>query len=99
VSTEAGIMEWDLREQSGRLKVAADLSDWFEERRIYHRKDGQIVKIKDDLLSATRTGLMMKRCAKQCQVGPNLDAQASMPRFARGTPNHPGGGFDLFTGR
>ena len=98
-STEAGIMEWDLREQSGRLKVAADLSDWFEERRIYHRKDGQIVKIKDDLLSATRTGLMMKRCAKQCQVGPNLDAQASMPRFARGPPNHPGGGFDLFTGR
>jgi phage terminase large subunit-like protein len=96
-STEAGIMEWDLREKSGRLKVAADLSDWFEERRIYHRKDGQIVKIKDDLLSATRIALMMKRHAKQVQLGPNHDVQAGMHRYAKGTPhNQP---FDLFTGR
>jgi hypothetical protein len=42
----------------------AHLSDWLEERRFYHRKDGQIVKIKDDLLSATRVALMMKRYAK-----------------------------------
>ena len=27
------------------------------------------------------------------------DAQATMPRYAKGTPNHPGGSFDLFTGR
>jgi phage terminase large subunit-like protein len=69
VSTEAGIMEWNEREQTGRLKVAAHLSEWLEERRFYHRKDGQIVKIKDDLMSATRIALMMKRFARQVQLG------------------------------
>ena len=58
MSTEAGIMEWDQREQLGTLKVASDLSDWLEERRNYHTKDGQIVKIRDDLMSATRIGLL-----------------------------------------
>jgi phage terminase large subunit-like protein len=98
ISTDAGIMEWDLREKSGRLKVARDLTDWFEERRIYHCKDGKIVKIKDDLLSATRVGLMMKRYAKQVQLGPLPDAQRTNPatHFARGSPNHPEGGYDLF---
>src|SRR5262249_21701741 len=69
VSTEAGIIEWDERERTGRLKVAANCSDWFEERRFYHRKDGKIIKIKDDLMSATRVGLMMKRFAKAVQLG------------------------------
>lgn len=69
VSTEAGIAEWDEREKTGRLKVAAHLSDWLEERRFYHRKDGKIVKIKDDLLSGTRIGLMMKRFARNVTLG------------------------------
>jgi hypothetical protein len=100
MSTEAGIMEWDQREQTGQLKVASDLTDWLEERRNYHTKDGQIVKIRDDLMSATRIGLMMKRFAKAVPLGSAPDAQATDPshRFARGTPNHPDGGFDLFTG-
>jgi hypothetical protein len=50
-------------------------------------------------MSATRIGLVMKRFARQVQTGPNLDAQGTMPRCAKGTPNHPGGSFDLFTGR
>ena len=69
VSTEAGVLEWDEREKTGRLKVAAHLSDWFEERRFYHRKDGKIVKIKDDLMSATRVGLMAKRFARAVPLG------------------------------
>src|SRR5262249_43568918 len=69
VSTEAGIKEWDEREKSGRLKVAAHLADWLEERRFYHRKDGKIVKIKDDLMSATRIALMMKRFARAVPLG------------------------------
>jgi len=101
MSTEAGIMEWDERERTGRLKVAAHLSDWLDERRMYHRKDGLIVKIKDDLLSATRIGLMMKRFSKAVQLGGKLDARRTGPesRYARGTPNHPDGSFDVFTGR
>ena len=51
------------RMKTGRLKVFAQLDEWFEEFRLYHRKDGLIVKERDDLLSATRIGLMMLRHA------------------------------------
>jgi hypothetical protein len=52
------------RMQTGRLKVFSNLDDWFQEFRLYHRKDGKVVKQMDDLLSATRYALMMKRKAK-----------------------------------
>jgi len=61
VSVEAGLMEMLDRMQSGRLRVFDTLNDWFEEFRLYHRKDGDIVKLKDDLMSATRYGVMMIR--------------------------------------
>jgi len=61
---EAGVMEMLDRMQTGRLKVFAHLADWFEEFNLYHRKDGLIVKENDDLLSATRYGVMMRREAK-----------------------------------
>lgn len=69
ISTEAGILEMDERERSGRLKVAAHLSDYLEERRFYHRKDGKIVKVKDDLMSACRIAIMMKRYARAVSLG------------------------------
>jgi hypothetical protein len=60
---EAGVaLMLDLM-QTGRFKVFKHLADWFEEFRLYHRKDGKIVKEGDDLLSATRYALMMKRAA------------------------------------
>lgn len=100
VSTEAGIMEWDERERTGRLKVASHLSDWLEERRLYHRKDGLIVKLRDDLMSATRIGLMMKRHARQVQLGGRSADHRGEPNysFARGSPAHPGGDIDAFSG-
>ena len=60
---EAGVFEMLDRMQTGRLKVCRHLNDWFEEFRLYHRKDGIIVKQNDDLLSATRYALMMRRFA------------------------------------
>ncbi len=39
----------------------AQVSEWFEEFRLYHRKDGKVVKLNDDLLSATRYAVMMLR--------------------------------------
>jgi hypothetical protein len=60
---EAGIMSILQRMQTGRLKVFDSLNDWFEEFRLYHRKDGKIVKERDDLMSATRYGEMMLRFA------------------------------------
>lgn len=61
---EAGIQEMLDRMLSGRLKVFENLEDWFSEFRLYHRKDGQIVKLNDDRISATRYAIMMKRYAK-----------------------------------
>lgn len=62
-SFEAGIEDMRVRMETGKFKVAKHLKDWWEEFRQYHRKDGQVVKLKDDLLSATRYGLMMRRYA------------------------------------
>lgn len=62
-SVEAGIQEMLAYMQTGRLKVFKHLNDWFEEFRMYHRKDGKLVKERDDLMAATRYALMMKRHA------------------------------------
>lgn len=61
VSVEAGLMEMLDRMNTGRFKVFSTLAPWFEEFRLYHRKDGQVVKLRDDVLSATRYGVMMLR--------------------------------------
>jgi hypothetical protein len=64
MSLEVTIGEMLERMQTGRFKVFSHLSDWWEEFRLYHRKDGRIVDINDDLMSATRYGLMMIRYAE-----------------------------------
>jgi hypothetical protein len=60
---EAGICEMLERMQTGRWKVFAHLEDWFAEFRLYHRKEGLIVKANDDRISAARYALMMRRFA------------------------------------
>lgn len=60
---EAGLMILLERMQTGRLKVFAHLNEWFSEFRLYHRKDGKVVKEFDDLMAATRYGLMSLRFA------------------------------------
>lgn len=63
-SVEPGLMEMLDRMQTGRLKVFSHLEAWFMEFRIYHRKEGKLVKLDDDAISATRYAIMMKRYAK-----------------------------------
>lgn len=63
-SVEAGVTDMLDRMLTGRLKIASHLEDVFEELRLYHRKDGKIVKERDDLISAIRYGIMMLRFAK-----------------------------------
>lgn len=60
---EAGLMEMLDAMQMGLFKVASHLHEWFDEFRLYHRKNGQVVKEYDDLLSATRYAWMMRRYA------------------------------------
>lgn len=75
-STEAAILRLEERMSTGKFKVAAHLTEWFEEYRMYHRKDGQIVKLRDDLMSATQKLIMMLRFAKPVPLG----AQAKKKR-------------------
>lgn len=78
---EAGIQAMLDRMQTGRFKVFSHLADWWEEFRLYHRKDGLIVKIGDDLMSATRIGCMMLRHAKvqEKKKRPHIEAFRADP--------------------
>jgi len=70
---EAGIqLMLDLM-KTGRFKVAEHLQDWFDEFRLYHRKDGKIVKEYDDLMAATRYALMMIRFAETAPKPTNME--------------------------
>lgn len=61
---EAGLMEMLDRMLTGRWKVFRTCGSWLEERRLYHRVDGKVVKERDDAISASRYALMMLRFAK-----------------------------------
>jgi hypothetical protein len=69
------------RMQTGKFKVYNTLSDWFEEFRLYHRKDGKVVKLYDDLMAATRYAVMMLREAKTLEPPPPI----VMPRHTGGS--------------
>lgn len=91
VSTETGVTEMHQRMRDGRLKVAAHLRDWFDEFGIYHRDDhGLIVKINDDLMSATRIAVMDRRFAQRAQVGsPIMGTGESRVRVLPGADEGP----------
>jgi len=55
VSVEAGLMLMLDRMRTGKLKVFKEHNDWWEEFRLYHRKDGKVVKEGDDLMSRPDT--------------------------------------------
>jgi hypothetical protein len=61
---EAPLQEMLERMQTGRWKVFNTCAEWLEERRLYHRDDGKIVKECDDAISASRYAYMMLRHAK-----------------------------------
>tara|TARA_Y100000310_G_C20472102_1_gene710576 strand:- start:575 stop:880 length:306 start_codon:yes stop_codon:yes gene_type:complete len=60
-SIEVGIMEMLQKMEDEKFKVFSTLHDWFEEFRMYHRKDGKIIPLRDDLMSATRYAIMSLR--------------------------------------
>jgi hypothetical protein len=60
---EAGVLEMLERMQTGRWKVFSNCGAWFGEFRPYHRSEGRIVKVNDDLISASRYAYMMRRFA------------------------------------
>lgn len=64
-SVEAGLYQMLDLMKTGRFYVFSHLNDWFSEFRMYHRDNGKIVKLMDDLMSATRYAYMMIRYAQQ----------------------------------
>lgn len=77
---EAGLVELYNRAESGKLKVFSHLSEWFEEKLNYHRdENGHIVKVGDDLLSATRYAYMMRRFGKQAALTKSGATPVIMP--------------------
>lgn len=75
---EAGVQEMLERMETGRFKVFSHLADFFEEFRLYHRKDGKIIKEADDILCAVRYAMMMLRFAKTAPK----QATMAIPRFS-----------------
>ncbi len=49
--------------EAGKFKVFNTLPHWFEEYRMYHRKEGKVVALRDDLMSATRYAFQSQRHA------------------------------------
>jgi hypothetical protein len=78
---EAGLMQMLDRMQSGRLKVFRHLSEWFQEFRLYHREAGQVVKINDDLLCATRYALMDLRFATRAAAARDFSRKLEYPDY------------------
>ena len=61
---EVGVMSMLTRMQSGRLKVFSTCQQWLQEFRQYHREDGKIENVDDDLISASRYGCQSLRFAE-----------------------------------
>jgi hypothetical protein len=92
---ENGIDEMDRRFATGRLMVAAHLSEWFDEYQGYHRQNGLVVKIDDDLMSATRQLVMDIRFA---QTPEKFRATARWRRDGNQSGIAKGVDFDVFGG-
>ena len=82
VSVEAGLMGMLSRMQSGQFKVFDHLNDWWDEFRLYHRKDGKVVKEGDDLMSATRYAVMMLRFASTKAAYDNFRRKIVYPKIS-----------------
>lgn len=61
---EPGINAIHERMQQGRFKVFRTCHEWFEEYRMFHREDGKIHNLDDDLMDATRYAAQSLRFAE-----------------------------------
>lgn len=62
---EVGLIAMNDRMKSGRFKVFTTCTEFFEEKSTYHRKDGKLVKLNDDVISGTRYACQSLRFAQR----------------------------------
>ena len=99
-STEAANVELEQRFEKaggpGGIQICEDLDDLFQELRLYHRKDGLLVKEHDDLISALHKALMMKRHARAMPIGHRPRNVLPTARPTRSQPINPWTGAPMF---
>ena len=80
---EPGVVDLFERMLTGRFKVFSSCEAFFEEMRTYHRKDGKIVPVKDDLISANHYAHMELRHAmlEMMPVGRNARTQRGLRQY------------------
>lgn len=69
---EAGVLQMYQRFQTGKIKIFSTCNDIKPEMRTYHRKEGIIVKLNDDVICAVRYAMMMRRYFKTKPTGGRL---------------------------
>lgn len=79
-AVEPGVSAILNRMQTGRLKIFKNQGALLEELRMYHRKDGRIHKVDEDLADALRYGVMGIRHAST-EPGSNLKSQVYNVNF------------------
>lgn len=85
MQVEPGLTELNERARVGKWKVASHLTDVFDELHFYHRKNGLVVREKDDVLSSIRYGMMMRRYARSVPLGRGGNrARGNGPLMAEG---------------
>lgn len=94
-STEVAVAELTDRCETGRFLVIDNPENqaFLAEYRQYHRTEGQLVRVDDDILSALFKTLMMKRSARQVPLGPARPGGGWQPQRQVSTD------FDVFTGQ
>lgn len=99
-STEAGYNEMEQYMRAGRFKVNQKLIEWGQEYTMLHRDEKNvIVRLHDDLMSATRIAWMARRFAKAVPLGSRLgDAATKWKRIQANTPQRiqARNNFDIF---
>lgn len=63
IGIEAGVAFLNAKMEQGLFKVFSTNEEWFQEFRLYHRKNGKIVDKNDDLMAATRYASLSLRFA------------------------------------
>lgn len=99
---EPWVMDLIQRARTGRFKVFRHLTEWMAEKRMYYRKDGQILRQKDDLLSASKYAMMSLRFAVSGNSRQDMQ-QTAIVDYEPAQLWTPGmgsaGGIDSFNGR
>jgi phage terminase large subunit-like protein len=97
-ATQPAIDDLDTRMQTGRFKACADLIEFFEEARQYHREKFKIVKENDDVLDALFKGLMMLREARPGPLNPEMRGKYAQKEDRWWEPETETKDIDPFTG-